>query len=128
MASTADGQGFASMPIDELPTIWDGWGKLVRKGLGIRAFGVQIMDYPPGHVTVSHDETATGQEEMYLALRGSGELLLDESGERHPVDPDHIACVGPAISRTLVAGPEGLRVLCVGGVPGAPYEPPEWFE
>jgi hypothetical protein len=26
----------------------------------------------------------------------------------------------------LASGPEGLRVLCVGGVPGEPYVAPEW--
>jgi hypothetical protein len=26
----------------------------------------------------------------------------------------------------LTSGPDGLRVLCVGGVPGAPYAAPEW--
>ena len=28
--------------------------------------------------------------------------------------------------RVLTSGPDGLRVLCVGGVPGAAYTAPEW--
>ena len=127
MATTANSQGVAAMPIEALPQIWDGWGKLVRKGLGIRAFGVQIMDYPAGHETHAHDESETGQEELYLALRGSGELLIDGGAERFALDPDHIARVSAGVSRTIVAGPEGVRVLCVGGVPGVAYEPPEHF-
>jgi hypothetical protein len=120
--------GFASSHIDELPTIWDGWGKLVRSGLGITAFGVQIMDFPAGHTTRAHDESATGQEELYLALRGSGELVIGADQARVAVDRDHVARVSPGAERTLVAGADGLRVLIVGGVPGAPYEPPEWTE
>ena len=30
------------------------------------------------------------------------------------------------VGRVLASGPEGLRVLCIGAVPGAPYEPPAW--
>jgi hypothetical protein len=118
--------GFTSVPIDELPTIWDGWAKLVRAGLGITAFGVQIMDFPPNHTTRSHDEASSGQEELYLALRGSGEILIGPDGEHLPLDTEHVARIGPGVDRSVVAGPEGLRMLCVGGVPGAPYTPPEW--
>ena len=126
MAQQETSSSFTSVPIDELPTIWDGWAKLVRAGLGITAFGVQIMDMPPNHTTRSHDEGSTGQEELYLALRGSGEIVIGPDDERLPLDTEHVARIGPSVSRSLVAGPEGLRVLCVGGVPGAPYTPPEW--
>jgi len=118
--------GFTSVPIDELPTLWDGFAKLVRAGLGITAFGVQIMDMPPNHTTRSHDEGSTGQEELYLALHGSGEIVIGPDEAHLPLDTDHVARVAPGVSRTLVAGADGVRVLCVGGVPGAPYTPPEW--
>ncbi len=118
--------GYRSSAIEDLPQIWDGFAKLVRQGLGITAFGVQIMDLPPDYTTKSHDETATGQEELYLGLRGSGAVVIDESGEHLPLDPDHLARIGPAVARTLTSGPEGLRVLCVGGTPGQPYEMQGW--
>jgi uncharacterized cupin superfamily protein len=118
--------GFQSSRIDELPTIWDGWAKLVRSGLGISAFGVQIMDFPANHTTRSHDESSSGQEELYMALGGSGELVIGDGEERLPLDSEHVARVGPGVERSVVAGPDGIRLLCVGGVPGAPYTPPEW--
>jgi hypothetical protein len=34
--------------------------------------------------------------------------------------------VDPGTARVVSSGPEGLRVLCIGGVPGGVYEPPEW--
>jgi len=34
--------------------------------------------------------------------------------------------VAPGTPRTLTSGPEGMRVLIVGGVPGRAYEPPAW--
>lgn len=48
--------------------------------------------------------------------------------ESLPLDGDHVVRCSPGANRTLRSGPDGLRVLCVGGVPGAPYEPPSWTE
>jgi mannose-6-phosphate isomerase-like protein (cupin superfamily) len=128
MASPADLDITASS-IDELPQLWDGFAKMVRQGLGIRGFGVQIMDLPPDYTTRSHDETATGQEELYLALSGSGAVVIDGEPEQSvPLDPEHLARIGPAVPRRLRSGPDGMRVLCVGGVPGGVYEVPEWTE
>jgi hypothetical protein len=121
-------EGYKGTAIDDLPQIWDGFAKLVRQGLDITAFGAQIMDLPPDYSTKSHDESETGQEELYLGLRGSGAVVIDDSGERLPLDPEHVARVSPGVERTLTSGPEGLRVLCVGGCPGEPYKPPEWTQ
>ena len=120
--------GYKGSAIDDLPQIWEGFAKLVRQGLDITAFGAQIMDLPPDYSTKSHDESETGQEEMYLGLRGSGAVVIDDSGERVPLDSEHVVRVSPGVSRTLTSGPDGLRVLCVGGCPGEPYKPPEWTE
>jgi hypothetical protein len=112
--------------IDDLPDKWDGFARLVRAGLGISGFGANIMNLPPDYSTKAHDETDSGQEELYVCLAGTGALVLGESGERLPLDADHLAAVGPSVSRTLTSGPEGLRVLIIGGAPGKPYEPEDW--
>ena len=118
--------GIAGSAIDDLPQIWDGFAKLVRTGLDITAVGAQIMDLPPGHVTKSHDESESGQQELYVGMRGSGAVV---SGDlRLPLDPDHVVRVNAGTPRVLEAGPEGLRVLCIGGVPGGVYEPPPWTD
>ena len=121
--STTD-TSIAASAIDDLPQIWDGFAKLVRAGLDITAFGVQIMDLPPDYTTAAHDESETGQQELYVALRGAGAVVAGE--ERLPLDAEHLVRVDAGTERTLTSGPEGLRVLCVGGVPGAPYVAPEW--
>ena len=115
---------YSARSIDELPTLWDGFAKLVRPGMGIDAFGVNIMDLPPDYETKSHDESETGQQELYDALRGSGWVVIGD--ERCPLDAEHLVRVDAGTSRALASGPEGLRVLCVAGVPGAAYDPPEW--
>jgi hypothetical protein len=119
---------FKSSAIEDLPQTWDGWAKLVRAGLGISAFGIQIMDYPADYTTKSHNELHSGQEELYLALRGSGKVLIGSGEKELPLDPDHVVRVGPEVDRTIRTGPEGVRVLCVGGVPGKPYQVQEWTE
>ena len=116
--------GYSAKSIDELPTLWDGFAKLVRPGLDITAFGANIMDLPPDYSTKSHDEGDSGQQELYVALRGSG--TIDIGDERLPLDADHLVKVDPGTDRIVSSGPDGLRVLCIGAVPGGVYQAPEW--
>lgn len=104
--------------IDDLPDMWDGFMRMVRPGLGLTAFGVNIMNLPPDYTTRSHDESGSGQEELYVRLDGAGWVILDDSGDRLALDAEHLAAVGPGTARSLASGPEGLRVLCVGSAPG----------
>ena len=116
---------YAASAIDELPGLWDGFARLVREGLDITAFGVQVMNLPPDYETKSHDESDSGQQELYVALKGSGWVVID-GGERLALDEEHMARVDAGVGRVLASGPDGCRVLCVGSVPGGVYEPPGW--
>ena len=118
---------YKASKIDDLPQLWDGFAKLVREGLDISAFGAQIMDLPPNYETKSHNESGSGQEELYVALSGSGAVVMGD-GDRAPLDADHVVAVAPQTDRTLTSGSDGLRVLCVGSAPGKGYEPPEWTQ
>ena len=112
--------------IDDLPDMWDGFMRMVRSGLGLSAFGVNIMNLLLDYTTRSHDESGSGQEELYVRLAGAGWIVLDDSGERLALDEEHVAAVGPGTARSLSSGPAGLRVLCVGAKPGAAYEPVDY--
>ncbi len=107
----------------------------VAAGLGVSAFGISIVDLEPGadqYPEHDHSEDGIGgkmfakrpqqlgQEEVYVALRGSGTLEAD--GEEYPIDPEHIVRVGPAVIRKITPGPDGLRLLAIGATPGKPYE------
>jgi len=111
--------------IDDLPPLWDGFARMVRSGLGLSAFGANVMNIPADYTTKSHDEAGSGQEEFYVGLSGSGWIILGDD-ERLPVDPDHVVAVGPGRSRAVGAGPDGLRLLIIGGVPGQAYAPQAW--
>jgi len=111
--------------IDDLPPLWDGFARMVRSGLGLSAFGANVMNIPADYTTKSHDEAGSDQEEFYVGLSGSGWIVLDDD-ERLPVDPDHVVAVGPGRSRAVGAGPDGLRLLIIGGVPGQAYAPQAW--
>ena len=50
--------------IDDLPDMWDGFMRMVRPGLGLSAFGANIMNLPPDYTTGAHDESDTGQQEL----------------------------------------------------------------
>ena len=54
--TTATMTAYSAKSIDDLPSLWDGFARLVRAGLGVTAFGAQIMELPPDYTTESHDE------------------------------------------------------------------------
>jgi uncharacterized cupin superfamily protein len=117
--------GYTSSRIDDLPSIWDGMCKLVRSGLGLTAFGVNVLDIGPGYTTPAHTEDESRQEELYLVLRGSATLLIGAEGAEDEVElaPEVVARVAPEARRVIRTGPEGARLLVVGGAPGEAYEP-----
>jgi uncharacterized cupin superfamily protein len=113
--------------IDEMEAVYLGAFKRARAELGVESFGMQIIDLPPSYENYpEHDHAEDGQEEVFIALRGDGEIEI--AGERYPLDADHIARVASGTMRKLWPGSEGLRVLIVGGVPGQAYEAPEISE
>jgi mannose-6-phosphate isomerase-like protein (cupin superfamily) len=104
-------------------------------GLGVSSFGISIVDLAPGadeYPEHDHSEEGIGgqmfakrpgqlgQEEVYVALRGSGTVEAD--GERYPLDGDHIVRVGPEVKRKVTPGPDGLRLLALGATPGRSYD------
>jgi mannose-6-phosphate isomerase-like protein (cupin superfamily) len=111
---------YAAKQISDMETSFGGGMKKVRAELGVSSFGVQVLDFPPNFTDYpEHDHAEEGQEELYATMSGSGEIEVD--GERVAISPDVIVRVGPASRRKLYSGPDGLRVLAMGAVPGKAY-------
>jgi mannose-6-phosphate isomerase-like protein (cupin superfamily) len=111
--------------IDEMETAYGGGMRLARAALGVTSFGMQVEEFPPNFDQYpEHSHSEDGQEEVYVVLRGNAEIEIE--GERIPLDSETIVRVGPGVSRRIFAGPQGVRILALGGVPGAVYEPPDF--
>ncbi len=115
---------YAVKRIDEMEGAYRGAFKRARAELGVESFGMQILDMPPNYDGYpEHDHAEDGQEEVYLALRGDGEIEID--GERFPLDGEQIVRVAAGTMRKVWPGEGGIRLLIVGGKPGELYEAPE---
>ena len=95
----------------------EGRRKLVARELGARAIRMNQFDSPPGFAGSEHDERESGQEEVYLALRGEGVLRV--GSEAIALVPGRYVRVTPEETRQVVAGPEGLSYLVVGAPCGS---------
>lgn len=110
--------------IDEMEAVFGGAFKRARAELGIESFGMQVIDMPANlDQYPEHDHAATGQEEVFVVLRGGGEIEVD--GERHPINADVMVRVGPGAKRKIWPGADGMRLLALGATPGAVYEAPD---
>lgn len=112
---------YTAKHIKDMEAAFGGGFVKARGELGVTSFGMQVIQLPPGYEDYPlHDHAESGQEEVFLALKGSG--WIDIEGERVELEPEVLVRVGPELKRKVFAGPDGLRMLALGGTPGAPYE------
>jgi mannose-6-phosphate isomerase-like protein (cupin superfamily) len=116
--------------IDEMEGINGGVARRARAELGVTAWGMQVLTLPPdwdGYPLHNHDAGAfdPNQEEVYIPLEGGATLVAD--GMEFELRPGLMARVGPEQLRRILPGPEGIRLLAIGGAPGA-FTPGAWTE
>ena len=117
---------FTLKRIDELASIHHGAVKLAADELGVRSFGLQVLDFPAGFADYpEHDHSDDGQEEVYVVLDGSAEFKV--AGVRASAEAGSMLRVDPDAKRKLVPGPHGVRILAIGCTPGGSYERPDDF-
>ena len=98
---------------------------LARKALGTAAFGYNLVEIAPGGQIPEHDESGSGQVELYLVLEGEAVMRLD--GEDHPAPAGTFASIEPAAERTILNRSDAPVVAMLIGVqPEGGYEPMSW--
>jgi uncharacterized cupin superfamily protein len=111
--------------LDDFETSFGGAFKLVRHGLGVESFGMQVIDMPPNADQYpEHDHSEDGQEEVYTVLEGTATLQVD--GDEYKLEPGVFARVPAGHKRKIVTAGSPVRLLAIGGVPGKAYEAPEF--
>jgi hypothetical protein len=96
----------------------------VREYLGIHAFGVNA--YTPneeGTLINEHDESDSGQEELYIVLDGKATFEVD--GETVDAPAGTLVFVPPSSQRKATG--QGT-VLALGGTPGEAFRAIDWGE
>lgn len=107
IARVESGTAFTRLKLD----VEDRFHRL-RAELGISTFGLNLIVLAPGQRGRIHRHRR--QEEVYLVLEGTLELLVE--GQPHRLHAGELARVGPEVRRQLVnRGPERLAVVAIGG-------------
>jgi mannose-6-phosphate isomerase-like protein (cupin superfamily) len=112
---------YTAKRIEEMEAAFGGGFVKARAELGVSSFGMQVIRMPANYDDYpEHDHAEDRQEEVYVALQGSG--WIDVDGERVEIDKDVFVRIGPGARRCVHSGPEGLQMLVIGGCPGEPYK------
>lgn len=99
--------------------------KLARKALGTTAFGYNLVEIAPGGQIPEHDESGSGQVELYIVLEGEATMVLD--GEEHAAPAGTFASIEPPATRTIVNRSDApVTALLIGVDPSGGYEPMSW--
>jgi hypothetical protein len=118
------GPGYWVKRLDEVPLVptddpddFDWYP--IQHHFGLGAFGVNAFGGEPGITLVAeHDESGSGQEELYVVVKGAARFTL--AGD--DVDVAAISVVAlrdPSVRRAATSVAPGTLVLAVGGVPGS---------
>ena len=105
--------GYAFGHMDELG---DGYGfRKVRRALGVTAFGVNLVVYPPQYEGFAHWHDT--QDELYFVHRGTAKFEV--GGEERVLGPGGLCHVESTTPRKVTnVGDDDLVLLVVGGKDG----------
>jgi mannose-6-phosphate isomerase-like protein (cupin superfamily) len=128
MSVAAKGPGWQVADVGDIPPVKPDWPptwKSVRHHLGISAFGINAVTKDAGNVLIpEHDETASGQQEVYFVHAGAVSATL--GGEQLRVPAGGFVAVEPGVRRSFEATMSPTTLLVVGAPVGAAYEIGEW--
>jgi quercetin dioxygenase-like cupin family protein len=98
---------------------------LARKALGTASFGYNLVEIAPGGQIPEHDESGSGQVELYVILEGEAVLRLD--GEDQLAPAGTFASIEPAAERTILNRSDStVTAMLIGVQPEGGYKPMSW--
>lgn len=120
--------GYTIKHRDEFETMegsGDSTWRLARKALGTSSFGFNLVEIRPGGQIPEHDESGSGQDEVYAILEGEAVLRIGD--EDHPAPAGTFASLEPRVSRTILNRSDApVTALLIGVDPNGGYESPGW--
>jgi uncharacterized cupin superfamily protein len=118
---------YTAKKISDMEAGFGGGFVKARAELGVTAFGMQVIQLPPNYSDYpEHDHAESGQEEVFIAIGGSGHMEV--GGDRVELDGDTMVRVASEVKRKVFSGDQGLRMLVIGGSPGEAYKIAEMSE
>ena len=118
-----DDSGFTLVHRDDFER--DGKWLLARRSLGLRSFGLNLVEIAPGDSLTEHDETERDQEEVFVVTSGEAVVIID--GEEHAARAGTFVRVDPNLRRNVRNdGDEHATVLIASAPRTSGYEPMGW--
>jgi quercetin dioxygenase-like cupin family protein len=96
----------------------------LRNRLGLRAFGANCWTAEAGKQIVPTHEEDSGDEELYVVVRGRARFTVGEQTFDAPAGT--LVHVRPETRREAYAEEPGTIVLVAGATPGSAFEPRGW--
>src|SRR5438552_16652794 len=90
-------EGFTIRHLDDCEK--NGRWSLVRRGLDVGSFGLNVVEIEQGYSIPEHNEVERDQEEVFIVLEGDAVMVVD--GEEHPAPAGTFARVAPPLKRTV---------------------------
>jgi uncharacterized cupin superfamily protein len=98
---------------------------LVRRSLGLEAFGINLVTIPPGGSIPKHDETERDQEEVFFVVSGEATVVVDD--EDVPAPQGTFVRVDVDPKRTVRNdGDKPAAVLIMSAPRSSGYKPMSW--
>ena len=115
--------GFTIKQLDDCEK--NGRWSLVRRGLGVESFGLNVVEIEQGYSIPEHNELERDQEEVFIILDGDAVMVID--GEDHPAPAGTFVRVAPSVLRTVRNDAETpVRLLIVSAPTTSGYTDMGW--
>jgi mannose-6-phosphate isomerase-like protein (cupin superfamily) len=117
--------------LSEHPVVTGSYGRWqpLNEVLGVSGFGVNaVVADPDEGVDMTHEESETGQQELYVVVTGRARFVIGGETVDAPAGTV-VAAPDPAAERSFTAVEPGTRIVCIGapgGANGQAYG--EWIE